>query len=276
MNTPVQTPTALSAVPSTLRIPLAARALGAQLFPHLALDDQHAVAALARMQDDGQQWLRDRKSIYGNLARTHCFRDEARAFLAQYPDATVFNLGCGLADYLQWLDNGQMQMVDADLAEVMAIRREIMPSRHARHRLLDTDLCTPDWWERLGLPRDRQGTPVCLICEGVLMYLPPATVTALLRTFGEHAPTGSRLLFDAMCWKAVGNARHHASVQHTAAEFLWGPRRSTELAAVHPRLVLRAEHAVMKGYSLPFTLMQTVFRTLSGVPIYAVYVLGVD
>lgn len=91
----------LSAVPSTLRIPLAARALGGMLFPEMAVDDRYAADALARMGDDGQQWLRDHQSVYGTLGRTHRFRDQAREFVARHPEAYVFNLGCGLSDYLQ-------------------------------------------------------------------------------------------------------------------------------------------------------------------------------
>lgn len=271
MNTQAQTPSALSAVPSTLRIPLAARALGGTLFPHLAVDDRHAATALAHMGDDGQQWLRDRKSIYGNLVRTHIFRDQARAFVASHPEAHVVNLGCGLSDYLQWIDNGRMRMIDADLPEVMGIRRRIMPATHERHRLSDVDLTAPDWWTRLVLPARRDEAPVFLLCEGVLMYLAPATVKAVLATFGEHAPAGSAFCFDAMCWLSAGKARYHGSVRHTEAQFLWGPRRTAELAGAHPRLVLQGVHRVMKDYGTAFALMETLFQACSGVPIYAVY-----
>lgn len=267
-------PPLLSAVPSTLRIPLAARALGGALFPRMAVDDRHAADALARMGDDGQQWLRDRQSVYGTLGRTRRFRDQALEFLARHPDAHVFNLGCGLSDYLQWLDNGRMAMTDADLPEVMAIRRDILPPRHERHDLAELDLTAPDWWERLNLPASRDAAPVFLMSEGVFMYLEPATVNAVLATFGERAPAGSVFTFDVMCWLAVGRAKHHTSVKHTDAEFHWGPRRLADLTAPHPRLALQAAHQVMGGYSLFYTLLQPTFQAITGVPFYAVYTLG--
>lgn len=267
-------PPLLSAVPSTLRIPLAARALGGRLFPQMAVDDRYAAGALARMGDDGQQWLRDRQSVYGTLGRTRRLRDQAREFVARYPAAHVCNLGCGLSDYLQWLDNGRMRMTDADLPEVMAIRREIQPSRHARHVLTELDLTAADWWERLGLPASRDAAPVLLMCEGVFMYLEPATVNRLLATFGERAPAGSRFAFDVMCWLVVGRARHHSSVKHTDAEFHWGPRKLAELTAPHPRLALQAVEQVMGGYSLFYRVLQPVFKAAMGVPFYAVYTLG--
>ncbi|ENO84591.1 class I SAM-dependent methyltransferase [Thauera linaloolentis] len=269
-------PPILPAVPSTLCIPLAARALGGTLFPHMAVDDRYAAGALRHMGDDGRQWLHDRQSIYGTLARTRRFREQAQAFIAHTPAAHVVNLGCGLSDYLQWLDNGRMRMTDADLPEVLSIRREIMPPRHERHTLAQLDLADPRWWDELGLPASRQAEPVFLMSEGVFMYLEPATVDAVLATFGERAPAGSVFTFDVMCWLAVGRAKRHTSVKHTGAEFHWGPRRLADLTRPHPRLTLRADHQVMGGYNLFYKLMQPVFKAVTSVPFYAVYTLGIE
>lgn len=265
----------LGAVPKTLSIPLAARALGASLFPAMALDDRHASQVLATIGEDGQQWLQAPDTIYGTLARIRWFRDSALAFLQQHPDSTVCSLGCGLSDYLQWIDNGQMRMVDADLPEVMAIRRALMPPKHDRHQLLPLDLCDAGWWDSLSLPASRQGAPVFLLSEGVLMYLPPETVSSILATFGERAPAGSMLVFDTMCWLSIGRARHHPSLKHTEAEILWGPRRPSELTCPHERLRLLEIHQVMGGYSLAHKLLQPVFKALTGIPYYALYRLGV-
>lgn len=115
----------LAAVPSTLRIPLAIRALGSRLYPELAVADRYASIALARMGDDGEVWLHDKQSVYGTLKRIRCFREQAQAFIHQHPKATIANLACGLSDYYQWIDNGSIHLLDADLPDVMALRREI-------------------------------------------------------------------------------------------------------------------------------------------------------
>lgn len=263
----------LSAVPSTLRIPLAARAGGDALFPQLAVGDAWAAAMLAALGDDGRQWLSDRHSVYGVLARTQRFRALAQDFLAAHPAGHVANLGCGLSHYFQWLDNGQAHMTDADLPEVLDIRHRLLPPSDTRHRLQPLDLRTPGWWDALDLPAQPSGDPVFLFSEGVFMYLAPADVQAVLRTFGERAPAGSVLAFDAMCWLAAGRARRHPSVRHTAAEFQWGPRRLAELTQAHGRLRLQASHPVMESYGFPYGLLGPVFRRLLGVPFYALYVL---
>lgn len=269
-------PAPLSAVPSTLRIPLAARALGDTLFPRMAVGDAHAGRWLAAMGDDGRQWLEDRASVYGVLARTRVFRELASSHLSRHPAGHVVNLGCGLSHYFQWLDNGRSRMTDADLPEVVDLRRRLAGSPGERQMLAELDLCRPGWWDRLHLAPGRGSEPVFLMSEGVLMYLPPASVTAILAEFGERAPAGSVFAFDAMCWLAAGRARQHPSVRHTQAEFTWGPRRPSDLTRPHPRLRLAAVHQVMEGYNPLYAAMGSAFRLLLGVPFYALYELRAE
>ena len=241
----------------------------------MAVGDAYAAALLKRMDDDGQALPRDRATIYGILGRTLRFRSLAQAFLAQHPGARVVNMGCGLSHYFQWLDDGKARMTDADLPEVLALRRELIPEDNPRHDLCELDLTAPDWWERLALPAKRKGTPVFLFIEGVLMYLQPAKVQAVLATFGERAPAGSMLAFDAMCWLAAGRAKVHPSVRPTGAEFKWGLRRPSELTEAHERLQIEGCYRVMEGMGFPYALFGPMFSMVFGVPPYAVFALGV-
>ncbi|HIV70079.1 MAG TPA: class I SAM-dependent methyltransferase [Candidatus Aquabacterium excrementipullorum] len=266
---------ALAAVPSTLRIPLAARAFGDAMFPHVAVGDAFAAPMMEALDDDGHTWLEDEGCVYGVLVRTRQFRQVAQDFLQAHAGGLVANLGCGLSNYFQWLDDGRSRMIDADLPEVLAIRDHMLPAAEGRHQQRALDLRSPDWWSALDLP-NREGAPVCLFTEGVLMYLQPQQVQALLHTFGEQAPAGSLLAFDALCWLTVGNARLHPLVRHTAAEFTWGPSSLAELSRPHPRLRLDAVHQVMEGFSTQHSFAGSAFRFLTGVPYYAVYVLRVE
>ena len=268
-------PSALSAVPSTLLITLAARAHGDAMFPPVAAGDTNAAALLRGLVTDPAPYMAHRPSIYGVLARTRLFRDLTARFLERHPLAVGANLGCGLADYFQWLDHGGNAWIDADLPEVLALREARLPAARARQRRVAADLSQPGWWVQLGLPGAASPDPVTLICEGVLMYLRPDQARGFLQEFGAHAPPGSQLLFDAMCWLAIGRGQRNPSVRHTGADFHWGPRRVGELAAAHPRLVLQAEHRVMEGYGWPYALLGPVFRRLFGVPFYALYQMGV-
>lgn len=260
----------LNAVPSTLLIPLAARALGDAMFPAKAVHDVYAAQALRSLDTDVSLFLDDRISVYGVLSRTRIFCDLARHFFSRFPDALGVNLGCGLSHYFQWLDQHTNHWLDADLPQVMALRKQLLPAGGKRLRHAEVDISQPGWWARLKLPRQRDGVPVLLICEGVLMYLEPAQVQSVLREFGENAPAGSELLCDTLCWMAVGCAALHPSVRHTQAQFRWGPRRLADFTAPHPRLVVRSEHAVTEGYDFSLSLIEASFRALYGVQMYGI------
>ena len=260
----------LNAVPSTLLIPLAARALGDAMFPAKAVHDVYAAQALRSLDTDVSLFLDDRISVYGVLSRTRIFCDLARHFFSRFPNALGVNLGCGLSHYFQWLDQHTNQWLDADLPQVMALRKQLLPAGGKRLRHAEVDISQPGWWARLKLPRQRDGVPVLLICEGVLMYLEPAQVQSVLREFGENAPAGSELLCDTLCWMAVGCAALHPSVRHTQAQFRWGPRRLADFTAPHPRLVVRSEHAVTEGYDFSLSLIEASFRALYGVQMYGI------
>lgn len=257
----------LDAVPSTLLIPLAARAFGARLYPGLCVGDTIARRAMEALGDDGEGWLADHASVYGVLARTAVFRDLALALFARWPKAVGVNLGAGLGHYFQWLDNGENRWIDADLSQVVALRERLIPDDGPRRRTVVLDATERGWWQALALPT---GTPVLVLCEGVLMYFDEAQVAGFLAEVAEHAAPGSMLAFDALSSLAIGQARHHPSVGRTAAEFRWGLRRVDDITRAQPRLQLKAEHAVMEGYGWPFMWAETTLRWCWGAPSYAV------
>lgn len=266
----------LDDIPSTLLIPLTARAFGDALFPAYAAHDVFA-AQLLRQMDAWRQvghFLNDRPSVFGVLARTQLFRCLAESFFKRNPDGWGVNLGCGLSCYFQWLDRQTNHWLDADMPQVMQLRHQLLPARGKRNLHAEFDLCEPGWWQRLGLPERGSDTPVLILCEGVLMYLSASEVEHVLREFGQHAPPGSELLCDTLSWMAVGAAAMHPSVRHTHAQFTWGPRHLRELTAPHPRLLLKSEQSIMDGYDLSTAWLCSAFRTLWGVPLYGLMHLG--
>jgi O-methyltransferase involved in polyketide biosynthesis len=266
----------LDDVPSTLVIPLAARAFGDDMFPNAALGDAYAEPALHKMAVDVSPYLRDKHSVFGVLSRTRVFRQLALDFFEQHPYAIAANLGCGLTHYFQWLDNHTNHWLDADVAQVMRLRKRLLPSFSKRHQNATVDLKMPGWWQRLGLPGAKSEVPVLVICEGVLMYLEAHEVEHVLREFGQNAPAGSEMVFDSLSWLAIGCAALHPSVCHTHAEFKWGSKHVRDFTAPHPRLVLRSEHPVMDGYDFNMALACSSFRALWGVPLYGIVRLRVD
>lgn len=275
MDRPIERPE-LDDIPSTLLIPLTARAYGDALFPAYAANDAFAAGVLNQLDAAAQvdHFLRDRPSVFGVLARTRMFRQLAEAFFSRHPTAGGVNLGCGLSCYFQWLDMHTNRWLDADMPQVMALRHQLLPGGGRRHRHAELDLCVPGWWQRLGLPERNSGTPVLLICEGVLMYLTAGQVEHVLYEFGQCAPPGSELLCDTLNWMVVGAAAFHPSVRYTHAQFSWGPRHLRDFTAPHPRLVLNGEHSIMDGYDFSTAMVCSAFRALWGVPLYGLMHLG--
>lgn len=257
----------LSAVPSTLLIPLVARAKGPQLFPQLKFSDPQAERMLKKLKHPGQEYLEDLPSIYGCMERCQIFIERQRDFFKQHPFATGINLGCGLSDYFQWSDNGKNHFVDFDLPEVIKIRSQLLKPKNHRQRFVSGSLTDSNWWEQLDLSKQE---PVFMQSEGVFMYLKPDQVVDVLITFARNAPVGSRFVFDHMCWLAIGKAKKHPSVKKTKAEFYWGLRKSDDLNRIHSNLKLHAQYKVMESYGLLYSLIGPIFKTLFKVPIYGV------
>jgi O-methyltransferase involved in polyketide biosynthesis len=265
----------LHAVPSTLLIPLAARAAGDACFPHLACGDAEASRQLRHLGVDVSTYLADRPTVLNVLWRTRRIRAAGRAFFARHPHAWGINLGCGLSHYFQWLDNGRNTWVDADLPEVMALRRALDPPLSPRLRRAILDITHPQWWQALHLPRRALAQPLFVVCEGVLMYLRPAQARQVLAQFATHAPAGSRLWIDVLPQCAVGHARWHSSVGRTGAEFQWGIRHPDELCASHPRLRLLQLHSVAECYGWLGRGLDALWNPWIGMPLYGLAELGV-
>jgi O-methyltransferase involved in polyketide biosynthesis len=253
-------------------IPLVARARAAEFGLTQYHRDPTAEKILDRLGTKGDEFMH-RPTVEMVEARTRIFVELARSFFEKHPTGTAFNIGCGLSDYFQWLDNGQNHFIDADLAEVMKIREQLIEPRNARHRFAEVSLTSPNWWESLQIPTDE---PALILIEGVLMYLKPEDVQAILGAFGEKASKGSELLFDFMSWLGVGQAQRHSPVmKHTKAEFHWGARRISDLTKPHPRLRLLSQHRPLASGGFLRSAGEYLFRAITSVPLYGIARMGV-
>lgn len=261
---------ALHGVERTLLMPMIVRARAATLCPWL--DPQDACARKA-LDQDGIAWPEppaDAASIVNILWRTRMIKDIGQDFFGRFPHVQGVNLGAGLSDYFQWMDNGQNRWIDVDLPEVVELRRRWLPTpRHPhRHETLSDDLRTPGWWSRLGLQRHNHHNPLLLVCEGVLMYLQPTQVAAFFREIGELAPEGSELLCDFISPAGIGHtlpANHHPQ---EPAPFTWGAHSGLALAQFHPRLELLEQHSVSEAFGWVASWMENMWAPVTGGPLY--------
>jgi O-methyltransferase involved in polyketide biosynthesis len=175
----------LSVAATTALIPLVAHARARTLFPEMGFADEQAermVEALGVPLDlfgTNLGWLR------ATILRARWFDDRCREFFTANPGGLGVSLGAGLDTRFQRLNKDTIRWVDLDLPEVIALKRRfVKATRH--YRLLACDITDPAWAEQIGW---RAGMPLCLIAEGLLMYLAPSDVrtglSAILRMFAQ-------------------------------------------------------------------------------------------
>ncbi|MER5635605.1 class I SAM-dependent methyltransferase [Kitasatospora sp. NPDC002227] len=143
--------------------------------------------------------------------RVACFDREVTDFLAREPRGTVVCLGEGLETQYWRVDNGRAQWLTVDLPEMVALREELLPPG-PRQRYLAADVTEPGWAEEV----DR-GREVLVSAQGLLMYLRPAQVRALIAGCAEQFPGGSLVLDAVPRWFGRLTTEGHLQSHHYRA-----------------------------------------------------------
>ena len=257
----------MQGVARTLFLPLSVRAQATMWCPWLDPQDRHAMDLLQRCGAVADHPPVDRLTAINILWRTHRIKAAGQDFFQRFGHVKGVNLGAGLADYFQWLDNGQNHWMNVDLPEVVALRQQLLPDSSERCDTRSEDLRVPGWWDRLELPKDNHRNPLLLIVEGVLMYLQPCEVKAFLQEIGEHAPEGTELLCDFISPVGIGQLTPTLPL-HEGVSFTWGARNAQELASFHPRLELLEQHSVAEAYGWCGNWLEMLYAPLTGGPLY--------
>lgn len=107
----------------------------------------------------------------------------------------------------------------------------------------------------------REGGPVLMVAEGLLMYLTPAEVTVLLHRSVERFDTGE-LVADLLSeWGP------RLSRIFTPGLIEWGTRDGGEITRWEPRMRLVDHSPIMAGFhKIPTTPSRLLYRTQYGIP----------
>lgn len=258
----------LHGVERTLFVPLIVRAQAPTWWPLLDPQDQRAQDVLAHCGESPTEYPTDLTTALNILWRTRKIKDLAHRFFEHYTHVQGVNLGAGLSDYFQWLDNGENRWLDVDLPEVVQLREHLMPSTAGRTEMRAGDLRVAGWWERLGLQRHDHRNPLLLISEGVLMYMQPTEVKAFFHEIGEHAPEGTELLCDFISPIGIGQTTMANRHPGDAVAFAWGAHNGLEIASLHPRLELLEQHSVAEAYGWCGQWLEMLCAPMTGGPLY--------
>ncbi|MFC5661490.1 class I SAM-dependent methyltransferase [Kitasatospora misakiensis] len=247
----------LAAVPETMLWTLWQRAVEARR-PDALLHDPKAVELVDRIDYP----FAERFGTSGfqsqlQALRVGCFDREVSDFLAREPRGTVVCLGEGLETQYWRVDNGRAHWLTVDLPEAVALREELLPPG-PRQRYLAADATDLAAWAD-EVDRDRA---VLITAEGLLMYLPPDRVKALIADCADRFPGGSLVLDAVPRWFArltrTGRMRT-ATYQAPAMPWAMDARERDKLRTASPavaavRDVRPAAARGLLGALLPFAL----------------------
>lgn len=259
----------LTGTPHTLIIPLAGRAHSRSLFPKEEFDDPSARQVMARLNYKNPLITKNPFIVKGAVGRALAFQQESQYFLDQYPHVTVVNMGCGLSNYFQWLDNDKIRWIDVDLPEVMKIRHQLMPVKNERIKTLVGSILDESFFDRLEI---RSNEPTLFLCEGVLMYFTEEQVSQLLRRLGEKGAKGSQIIFDHIASLAVGSGRWNPLFKRWGTDFLWGIDHLQDLDQLDAKFK-RVHSRSLDATSLPTSWVKNLYEYFSQVPAHCVSVL---
>ena len=140
--------------------------------------------------------------------------------LAAYPITTVLSIGCGL-DTRPWrLDVPSiLRWIEIDFADVLDYKEGIMSGEKARCRRerLSADLNDPA--QRRAVYAAAGTSPALMITEGLLLYLPAATVDALAAESPKQSGIAHWIsdISTSAFTKALGGADAMQSIRHVQA-----------------------------------------------------------
>lgn len=178
----------LSGVSDNLLVSLVARHLESMSGQGL-LDDPWSSTLVERIGLDVTRYRPSRKARTALALRTQLVDQAAAEFLERVAEPTVVTFGAGLCTRYFRLDRPDIRWVDIDLPNVAALRQELLPD-HPNRQVVTSSVLEPRWGEAL-----RDGRPgACLfVAEGLLMFMEPDEVRALITRIAERYPGGELL-----------------------------------------------------------------------------------
>jgi O-methyltransferase involved in polyketide biosynthesis len=187
---------ALEGVPETLLWNLYQRASEAR-HPATVLKDPTAVALVDRLDYPFRERFGDGELGQWQALRAATFDQAVRTFAAAHPGGLVVALGEGLETQFWRVDDGAVRWLTVDLPEVVALRTRLLPEESDRQHVVAASVLDPRWMDEA----DRLGAEEVLVtAQGLLMYLAPPEVHALLAEVAARFPGGSMVLDGVPAW----------------------------------------------------------------------------
>jgi methyltransferase (TIGR00027 family) len=168
--------------------------------------------------------------------RAKKYDEYAIAFLKEYPDGVLVNIGCGMDSRFQRVDDGRMTCFDLDLPEMIEFKKQFYEETN-RYHFIAASVFDYVWMDQVAKIGNR---PVLFMAEGVFMYLDGEKVKDLILTLQSRFP-GSELvcevvteLFTRKPWNKMVALKMNTQLGvGKDAAFTFGIKNSREMESWH-------------------------------------------
>lgn len=190
-----------NSVQETLVIPLFGRKICSDVFGDFFADES-AVGLIDKLDydfGDYEKRSKNKVELFGALevaTRQKAFMLECENYLKLHPRAAIVNLGCGLDQTCENLDNDLCKIYNIDMPDVIDIRNQLIPPS-SRVKNIKADLNDTSWFDEID---SREGS--FFIASGVLYYFTKDQISALINAMAKRFKEGV-LVFDIGGKKAV-------------------------------------------------------------------------
>jgi O-methyltransferase involved in polyketide biosynthesis len=221
----------LTGTPVTLLMTLYSRAMESRTANPI-LQDLAAERAIDAIDYDFSRLDIRRVAVVGCAARARQFDEWTNYFLANFPEAMVLHLACGLDGRFERVNPPlSCSWFDVDYPEVINLRRRLFPLQK-NYSMVSGSATELDWLDNL--PADR---PVLVVAEGLTMHLHQNDVQKLISATLDRFPQGE-LLFDVLNWPAVRVINRRRLMNTVGVRATWGIDDVLDITSWDPRLTL--------------------------------------
>jgi O-methyltransferase involved in polyketide biosynthesis len=180
----------LGNVQKTLLLPLWGRAVESKKRKPMLVDNtavkiinqiNYDFSKIAKNIDDLTQIAWIKRSLF-------CDRT-IKEFLAQYPEGTIVNIGCGLDTTFERTDNGLLKWYDLDLPDVIELRSKFVKETD-RRKFIASSFLEEEWLENIEVRGN-----LLFIAAGVFYYFEEQVIKEFIIRLIDTYPN-SEILFD--------------------------------------------------------------------------------
>lgn len=216
----------------TLLLTLYTRAMDSRS-KHPILGDKKAEEIVKLLDYDFQKLKVPQKESFGGAIRAKMLDVCIAGFLADHPDATVLDLGCGLDSRRERVNPPKgVHWFDIDYPDVIKVRQSFY-CEHDGYQMIGASLTDPGFLDTI--PTDR---PAIMVADGLLPFLTEDEIKQLFRRLPAHFPSG-QLAFNSYSKLASRLMVFHPSIKAIGImPASWGFDDPHEPEKWNPRLKL--------------------------------------